>query len=232
MTVAYVFWHRPRPDVDPAVYADALGAFHAALGAEPPRGLLASWALRLGSAPWDGGGEGWFEDWYVLRGLGALGALERAAIDARRRGTHDAAASGPGPAPPAFTASWAATRSPPRGLASASWLAKPDGQDYEHFLAELRDAAGPGASVWQRRLTLGPTPEFAVVGDRPARRSVAAPDVRPGDDRRAGGRRDRVRSAATRRNGGRRGRGSPSSPCARRATGATTQASCSAHARS
>ena len=47
MTVAYVFWHRPRPDVDPAAYADALGAFHAALGAEPPRGLLASWALRL-----------------------------------------------------------------------------------------------------------------------------------------------------------------------------------------
>ena len=90
MTVAYVFWHRPRPDVDPAAYADALAAFHAALAAEPPRGLLASWALRLGSAPWDGGGEGWFEDWYVLRGLGALGALERAAIDARRRGTHDA----------------------------------------------------------------------------------------------------------------------------------------------
>jgi GNAT superfamily N-acetyltransferase len=167
MTVASVFWHRPRPDVDPAAYADALGAFHAALGAEPPRGLLASWALRLGSAPWEGGGEGWFGDWYVLRGLGALGALERAAIDARRRGTHDAAASGTGEGTAGIYGLVGGDPVPGGGLASASWLSKPDGEDPERFVPALREAAGPGASVWQRRLTLGPTPEFAVIGDRP-----------------------------------------------------------------
>ena len=58
MTVAYVFWHRPRPDVDAAVYHDALARFHGALLTDPPRGLLASWSLRLTTPPWLDGGEG------------------------------------------------------------------------------------------------------------------------------------------------------------------------------
>ncbi len=166
MSVAYVFWHRPRPDADPAEYADALARFHAALDGEPPRGLLASWSLRLGSTPWPDGGEGWFEDWYVIRGLGALAALEQAAIDARRRGIHDAAAAGTRDGIAGIYGLVGGAPVPAGGLGAASWLGKPGGETYEAFIPALREAAGPGASVWQRRLTLGPTPEFAVLGDR------------------------------------------------------------------
>ena len=164
MKAAYVFWHRPRPDADPATYADALARFHEALLAEPPRGLLASWSVRLGSPPWADGGEGWLEDWYLLSGLGALGALERAAVDARRRGTHDAAAAGTGEGAGGVYGLAGGEAIPAGGVTTAAWLAKPDGEPYESFIPALRDAAGPVAAVWQRRLTLGPTPEFAVLG--------------------------------------------------------------------
>ena len=164
MTTAYVFWHRPRAGVDPARYADALRAFHAALASEPPRSLLASWALALSDAPWAGGGEGWMEDWYVLRGIGGLGALERAAVDARRRGAHDTAAAGTGEGTAGLYGLVHGTPVPAGEIGAAAWLAKPDGEPYEHFIEALADAAGPQASVWQRRLTLGPTPEFAVLG--------------------------------------------------------------------
>jgi GNAT superfamily N-acetyltransferase len=164
MTVAYVFWHRPRPDADPSEYAQALARFHAALTSEPPAGLLASWAVRIGSPPWPDAGDGWFEDWYVLRGLGALGGLERAAVDARRRETHDAAAAGTGEGAAGLYGllEGGATTAP----AAEAWVAKPGGEPYERFIPALVQAAGEGASVWQRRLVLGPTPEFAVLAPR------------------------------------------------------------------
>jgi GNAT superfamily N-acetyltransferase len=165
MTTAYVFWHRPRADVDTAAYTDALAAFHAALAAAPPGPLLASWSVALTQAPWPEAGEGWLEDWYLLRGIGGLGALERAAIDARRRGAHDAAAAGTGEGTAGI---YGLLHGPPvpaeSGLASAAWLTKPEGEAYDTFVGALIEAAGAGASMWQRRLTLGPTPEFAVVG--------------------------------------------------------------------
>jgi N-acetylglutamate synthase-like GNAT family acetyltransferase len=167
MIVAYVFWHRPRPDADAGPYADALARFHAALGAEPPAGLLASWAVRIDAAPWPGAGEGWFEDWYVLRGLAALGGLERAAVDARRRDTHDAAAAGTGEGTAGLYGLVAGDPLAAGAPAAESWLAKPDGEPYKRFVPALADAAGAGASVWQRRLVLGPTPEFAVLGPGP-----------------------------------------------------------------
>ncbi|MEA2177073.1 MAG: hypothetical protein QOG77_370 [Solirubrobacteraceae bacterium] len=166
MSVAYVFWHRPRPGGDQHSYEEALARFHAALVAEPPSGLLASWSLRVGSPPWPEAGGGWLEDWYVLRGLGALGALERAAVDARRRLTHDAAAAGTGEGTAGIYGLVGGDPIPPGGLAAATWLAKPEGEDYETFIPALREAAGPDAAVWQRKLTLGPTPEFAVLGPR------------------------------------------------------------------
>jgi N-acetylglutamate synthase-like GNAT family acetyltransferase len=167
MTSAYVFWHRPRPDVDVGGYVEALAAFHAALGESPPTSLLASWSLALAEPPWPEGGEGWLEDWYVLRGIGGLGALERAAIDARRRGAHDAAAAGTGEGTAGVYGLLHGPPIPEGGPGSAAWLAKPEGESYDSFVGALVEAAGPGASVWQRRLTLGPTPEFAVVGSVP-----------------------------------------------------------------
>ena len=49
--LAYVFWHRPGEDADPAAYEARLAAFHAALAAHPPEGFSASAALRVGGGP-------------------------------------------------------------------------------------------------------------------------------------------------------------------------------------
>ena len=73
MTLAYVFWHRPRADVDGAAYAAALDAFHATLAADPSPGLQASWSSRLDRAPWADDRDGWFEDWYLVDDWTALG---------------------------------------------------------------------------------------------------------------------------------------------------------------
>jgi N-acetylglutamate synthase-like GNAT family acetyltransferase len=165
MTTAYLFWHRPRADVDAGRYVEALSTFHGVLASDPPAGLVTSWSLALSEAPWRDAGEGWLEDWYVLRGIGGLGVLERAAIDARRRGAHDAAAAGTGEGTAGLYG--LVHGQPARDLGSAAWLAKPDGEPYERFIPALVEVAGPGASIWQRRLTLGPTPEFCVLGSFP-----------------------------------------------------------------
>ena len=36
--LAYVFWHRPGGDAEPAAYEARLTAFHTALAAHPPAG--------------------------------------------------------------------------------------------------------------------------------------------------------------------------------------------------
>jgi len=40
--LAYVFWHWPATEVDPAKYQEALAAFHRALAAAPPEGMRGS----------------------------------------------------------------------------------------------------------------------------------------------------------------------------------------------
>ena len=177
MTVAYVFWHRPRPDVDPAGLRRCARALPCgARRRRRPAGCSRPGRCASARAPWPGGGEGWFEDWYVLA-RPRRARCPRAGGDrcAPSRGPHDAAAAGTGPAPPASTASWAATRSPPAASRSASWLAKPDGAGLRALPPRLSRAppvrvrrSGSAAS------RSDPTPEFAVVGDRAARRPVAA----------------------------------------------------------
>jgi hypothetical protein len=73
MTLAYVFWHRPREDVDPAGYEDSLRAFHATLD-------LPSASFRLEALPFDE--RGGYEDWYLVEDWARLGELNAAAVDA------------------------------------------------------------------------------------------------------------------------------------------------------
>jgi hypothetical protein len=162
--LAYLFWHEPRPGVDPDAYEARLQAFHRALAAAPPPSFVRSWSVRLDAAPWERGlARRPFEDWYLVDDWGALGTLNDAAVRAPREDAHDAiaalatnAAGGlyllqhgtlDGPAP------WAA------------WVVKPPGEPYETFEPQLReavDAAGGGA-VLRRQLVLGPAPEYALL---------------------------------------------------------------------
>jgi hypothetical protein len=160
--LAYVFWHRPSGEPDPAGYEARLSAFHAALAAHPPAGFLDSAALRVGEAPWLPDGGPAYEDWYAIEDWTALGRLGEAAVAGARSEPHDAVA---GLAGEGAGAVYRLVSGPPVLAASrASWLPKPAGYDREAFHATL---TGPGRSVWMRQLVLGPAPEYAVRSGAP-----------------------------------------------------------------
>ena len=153
MTLAYVFWHRPREGVAPEA---SLDAFHAVVG-------VASWFSRLARTPWLDE-PGWYEDWYLVEDWAALGALNEAAVRGAREAPHAEAAASAGDG---IAGIYALRFGAPAKPAWAAWLHKPRGIAYDAFAAELRAAAGEGASLWQRQMTLGPTPEFAVLAPGP-----------------------------------------------------------------
>jgi hypothetical protein len=147
--IAYLFWHQPSAGVGAARYEARLAAFHAAL-AVPSR------AERVRGAAWMAG-DGYL-DWYFVPDWTALGELNRAAVSGAAEGPHAAVAE---------LAGWgaggvAALVAGDRAFRPAwRWLAKPDGMTYGAFTARMP----AGATLWQRQMTLGPQPEFALAGD-------------------------------------------------------------------
>ena len=158
MTLAYVFWHRPNPEVEPAEYERALREFHARLADAGIPGFLDSWSARVSNLPWLDDLPG-YEDRYLVADFTALGVLNDAAVAAPQRAVHDAAAvrSAAGIAGIYRLVTGTALRS----ATAASWFGKPEGMPYQAFLddLDLGDCA-----LWQRQLTLGPTPEFQATG--------------------------------------------------------------------
>ena len=65
-------------------YGGSMFAFHAALGAAPPSGVLGSFSVSLSHAPWAAGGGDAYEDWYLVQDFSALGLLNEAAVTASR----------------------------------------------------------------------------------------------------------------------------------------------------
>jgi hypothetical protein len=154
--LAYVFWHRPRDGVGADEYASALTAFHERVG-------VPSWFAALERPPW-GEDEGWWEDWYLVEGWAGLGRLNEAAVTGARRSPHETAAAMAGEG---IAGIYALRAGRPDRPGWAGWLGKPRELAYEAFEPELVAAAGPEASLWQRQMTLGPTPEFAVLAPAP-----------------------------------------------------------------
>jgi hypothetical protein len=167
--LAYVFWHRPATGVDAAGYEARLTAFHAALAADPPPGYGGSCALRLA-------GDG-YEDWYLVPDWAALGELNAHAVSGSRSAPHDAAAAGAGDGAAGVYALLAGAPDPP-AQPHGAWLAKPAGMSYADFHPALAAALGPGASAWQRQLTLGPAGEYTVRAPEPVELPWPATSVR------------------------------------------------------
>ncbi len=154
--LAYVFWHWPRPELDPARYAEALLAFHRSLAADPPPGFLGSRVREIAGAPWIGAARA-LEDWYLVDDWAALGALEQAAVSGRRLEPHDRAARlALGGAGGVYGRLREGDGTAPREV---TWFGKPAGTPYAAFLADA-----PSGELWQRRLVLGPAPEFCLAG--------------------------------------------------------------------
>jgi hypothetical protein len=150
--LAYLFWHRPRGEIDAQDYERLLWLFHEKLA----NGGSSSAAFRLSALPFtDGPG---YEDWYLVEDWTALGALNEVAIGAKVRETHDAVAELAGEGWGGVYRLLRGQAIPPR---RARWVNKPGDQSYDVFLDQLRDMA-----VWQRQLVLGPAPEFCLGDDR------------------------------------------------------------------
>jgi hypothetical protein len=155
--LAYLFWHRPAPSVDPAEYESRLAAFHARLRAAPPEGFRGSAAFAV-DAPW-----GAYEDWYLTDDWRSLGVLGDAAVDAVRGPDHDPVArQAAGGAGGVYAlragdlAVWDA--------GTADWSAKPPGTSYPDWEAGLLAGHDPARfALWQRQLVLGPAPEFCLL---------------------------------------------------------------------
>jgi hypothetical protein len=154
--LAYVFWHRRAAGVAARDYEARLSAFHATIGV-PSR-----WG-RVSGLPWLEGGlaVAGYEDWYLVEDWAALGVLNERAVSGARQVPHDAAAAG---AAWGIAGVYALKRGEPslEGITHAGWRSKPTGVDHAVFEPTL-----PGRGVWQRQMTLGPTPEYVCLDAAP-----------------------------------------------------------------
>jgi len=160
--LAYVFWHWRQMEFDAAVYEDRQARFHRALREEPPDGFRGSASARVTGLPWAAGGGEAYEDWYVLDGFAALGALNSGAVSGSRRGPHDAvAAMVAGGSGGVYALRAGETLGSP---AHAYWFSKPDGVAYGELFSEVLSlaSASPGGALWMRQMVLGPGWEFCL----------------------------------------------------------------------
>ena len=162
--LGYLLWHTPSGD-DTTRYHDGLVAFHRALAADPPPGFVRSWTLRVDQPAWLPDGPAHYVDWYLIESFAALGALNDAAVNGTRRAAHDAVAALAGTGTAGLVALIAGDIEVPVEPV-VGLLDKAAGQSYATFRSALTAAvtATAGAAGWMRQMTLGPGPEFVVVG--------------------------------------------------------------------
>lgn len=164
--LAYVFWHWKAAEVRSADYEARQRAFHAALDVTPPGGFQSSFSLAITRVPWANNGGDAYEDWYLLTGFGALGALNEAAVSGARAVPHGAAAAmAGGGAGGIYALRRGRVR---RDARHALWFAKPEGMGYAELFDQLSPLADEAqAALWMRQLTLGPAPEFCLHSEMP-----------------------------------------------------------------
>ena len=172
--LAYISWHRPAPEVDPAAYEQAIERFHRSLAHRPPSGFAGSVAFRAAELPWlctaHGSSEaiGGYEDWYLLDSWSGIGVLEEAAVSRGHLTAHDAVASLAGLATGAV---YRLIEGHAR-LAEARvsvWVVPGRGRERPSIEALLGDGMDRAAAgLWRRCIGLGPAPEYCLLASEPS----------------------------------------------------------------
>jgi len=182
--LAYLFWHRPRPEAPVEAYEHAQIAFHRSLAHRPPVGMFGSALFRADELPWLPGEDGvaGYEDWYLLEDHAALGVLGEAAVGRGHRTAHDEAARrfGRGAGGLYGLLEGDASAELLGGAPLAVWVGREAGARSPAEGELLGDGMDPRhASLWRRQLVLGPAPEFCLVAPE-APSGVAPSRLAPG----------------------------------------------------
>jgi hypothetical protein len=157
--LAYIFWHRPHPQVDRAAYEAAIARFQQALSQHPSPGLISAASYRIEAAPWLGD-QGGYEDWCLLQGSWAMDPLNAYAVTDERQPSHDKLAAQMGVGHGGLYAHvWGEPCTAKES--TIVWLTRPRGIQWKPALEPVR-ASVPSATVWRRQMVLGPALEFAV----------------------------------------------------------------------
>ena len=165
--LAYVFWHRRKPEVQQQDYESAISSFQESLRIPSLPGFGGSIVARLGEAPWfNDKSPGGYEDWYLLDDSGIMDKLNEFAVNDARKKPHDDLAH----MATDFRGGLYQLR---MGSTSAlfgnyaTWISKPAGAQYESFYDGMAEfVARDDRSLWRRQMTLGPTPEFCIISER------------------------------------------------------------------
>src|SRR5205823_6992580 len=123
--LAYVFWHRPAPQIARSAYEDANRRFQAALLEHPAPGLLGATSWRIEAVPWLGDQPG-YEDWCLLQGSWAMDPLNGFAVVGDVQQPHDVLAAQMGFGAGGLYAH-AMGEPCPAAQSSAVWLVRPRG---------------------------------------------------------------------------------------------------------
>jgi len=161
--LAYVFWHERRTDAnDGAAYQRDAAEFVRSLAASPLEGFAGARTFAIDRLPWSEGDGPLFEDWYLLRGSADLDELNDAAVSGGRSASHARLAT---------VAAWGAgglyrlrAGAAHDAHAIGQWFAKPPNTSYSEFDAIVAAVISPDRALWQRRMVLGPAPEFCLTG--------------------------------------------------------------------
>jgi hypothetical protein len=163
--IAYTFFHWPSAGVAEPEYEVALAEFFRGLlgsGSGSP-GLRSSWTVRFDAVPWLSR-RPVYQDWYQLTSTAGLDALESAVRSSMSAGHDTIARLAGGGSGGLFALRSSLDFVTPREASECrvAWIDKPAFAPYGPFLEALAAGGGPGVSVWQRRLALGPGREFCL----------------------------------------------------------------------
>ena len=158
--LAYVFWHWRYSHVDKTAYQKRIIDFQEMLCTHKPSGFQYSTVFQIEHVPWGRGDNEMYEEWYVLDNSAALDVLNEAAVTRHCKEPHKQVARDAAGGTGGLYRLYAGE--PDLATARiALWFSKPSGMTYENFYRilqpEVQQSAG---SLWQRQMTLGPTPEF------------------------------------------------------------------------
>ena len=158
--LAYVFWHWPLPTVHERDYTTLLVAFHQSLSNHAFPGFHSSHIFQIENAPWGPPDRSLYEDWYCIENFAALDMLNKTAVTAANKAPHDRAAQNAADGKAGLYQLCGGEADPARAHV-AHWFAKPSGLAYDAFFSLLHPLVEEnGGALWQRQMTLGPTPEF------------------------------------------------------------------------